>query len=74
MEIPEALAEKLAGQLRDMQDAFARLVAVAEREAGVPPLESFPTYSDLSAFSERTPEPLPDRPTAVAQSRPLGCE
>lgn len=35
VEIPEALADKLAGQLRDMQDAFARLVAVAEREAGV---------------------------------------
>lgn len=32
VEIPADLAAKLDGQLRDMRDAFARLVAMAERE------------------------------------------
>ena len=46
--------------------AVARITAgLAEREAGVPPLESFPTYSDLSAFMDRPPQPLPDEPTVA---------
>ena len=35
--------------------------ALAEREAGVPPLESFPAYFDLSAFVERPPHRCPRR-------------
>ncbi len=38
---------------------------LAEREAGVPPVESFPAYIDLSAFTERPVAPLPERPTAL---------
>lgn len=38
---------------------------LAEREAGVPPLESFPAYIDLSIFTARPPAPLPERPTAL---------
>jgi glycosyltransferase involved in cell wall biosynthesis len=38
---------------------------LAGREAGVPPVESFPAYIDLSAFTERPPTPLPARPTAL---------
>jgi glycosyltransferase involved in cell wall biosynthesis len=38
---------------------------LAEREAGVPPLESFPAYIDLSIFTSRPPDPLPERPAAL---------
>ncbi|HST18939.1 MAG TPA: glycosyltransferase family 4 protein [Gaiellaceae bacterium] len=38
---------------------------LAEREAGVPPLESFPAYIDLSLFTSSDPEPLPARPTVL---------
>ncbi len=38
---------------------------LTEREAGVPPVESFPAYIDLSAFTEKPPAPLPERPTAL---------
>jgi glycosyltransferase involved in cell wall biosynthesis len=38
---------------------------LAEREAGVPPMDSFPAYIDLSAFTERPVAPLPTRPTAL---------
>ncbi len=38
---------------------------LAEREAGVPPLESFPAYIDLSIFTSTRPEPLPATPTAL---------
>jgi len=34
VEIPEELAGKLEGQMRDMRSAFGRLVRLAEREAG----------------------------------------
>ena len=33
------------------------------REAGVPPVESFPAYIDLGAFTGRPPAPLPRTPT-----------
>jgi glycosyltransferase involved in cell wall biosynthesis len=35
------------------------------REAGVEPAGTFTTYSDLTAFSEPPPAPLPERPTAL---------
>jgi glycosyltransferase involved in cell wall biosynthesis len=38
---------------------------LAEREAGVPPVDSFPAYIDLSAFTERAVAPLPERPSAL---------
>jgi glycosyltransferase involved in cell wall biosynthesis len=38
---------------------------IAERAAGVPPIESFPGYMDMAAFTERPPQPLPERPTAL---------
>jgi glycosyltransferase involved in cell wall biosynthesis len=46
--------------------ALSRFTAeLAEREAGVPPLESFPAYIDLSIFTSRPPAPLPSTPTAL---------
>ncbi len=38
---------------------------LAEHEAGVPPLESFPAYIDLSIFTGSPPAPLPQTPTAL---------
>ena len=38
---------------------------LAGREAGLPPVESFPAYIDLGAFSGRPPAPLPARPTLL---------
>ena len=38
---------------------------LAEREAGVPPVESFPAYIDLSAFMQNPVAPLPERPAAL---------
>jgi glycosyltransferase involved in cell wall biosynthesis len=38
---------------------------LAERAAGVPPVESFPGYIDLHAFVERPTRPLPERPSAL---------
>lgn len=38
---------------------------LAERAAGVPPVESFPAYIDLHAFLERPIQPLPDPPSAL---------
>ena len=38
---------------------------LAEHEAGVPPLESFPAYIDLSIFTSTPPAPLPETPTAL---------
>ncbi|HWG57114.1 MAG TPA: glycosyltransferase family 4 protein [Gaiellaceae bacterium] len=38
---------------------------LAGREAGVPPVESFPAYIDLGAFTAAPPVPLPKRPTAL---------
>ena len=38
---------------------------LAGREAGVPPVESFPAYIDLGAFTGRPPAPLPRTPTLV---------
>lgn len=32
---------------------------------GIPPVESFPAYFDLSAFTSRPPVPLPDEPIAL---------
>ena len=38
---------------------------LAGREAGLPPVESFPAYIDLGAFTGRLPAPLPVRPTLL---------
>lgn len=38
---------------------------LAGREAGLPPVESFPAYIDLGAFTGRPPAPLPERPTLL---------
>jgi glycosyltransferase involved in cell wall biosynthesis len=38
---------------------------LAERAAGVPPVESFPAYIDLQAFLERPRRPLPEQPVAL---------
>ena len=51
-----------ADALRALSPFTAEL---AGREAGVPPVESFPAYIDLGAFTGRPPEPLPARPTAL---------
>jgi len=51
-----------ADALRALSPYTARL---AEREAGVPPLESFPAYSDLSVFVQRPPQALPETPTVL---------
>jgi glycosyltransferase involved in cell wall biosynthesis len=51
-----------ADALRALSPFTAEL---AGREAGVPPVESFPAYIDLAAFTGRPPEPLPARPTLL---------
>jgi glycosyltransferase involved in cell wall biosynthesis len=38
---------------------------LAERAAGVAPVESFPTYTDLTAFETQPVRPLPERPCAL---------
>ncbi|HZO34675.1 MAG TPA: glycosyltransferase, partial [Gaiellaceae bacterium] len=59
-------AARYALRRADALRALSRYTAeLAEREAGVPPLESFPAYIDLSLFTSSDPEPLPDRPTAL---------
>ena len=55
-------ALRRADALRALSPYAAEL---AEREAGVPTLEAFPAYIDLSAFTDRPPAPLPDVPTAL---------
>src|SRR6185436_17997796 len=50
----------------DALRATSRYTAeLAEHEAGVPPLESFPAYIDLSIFTGTPPRPLPETPTAL---------
>jgi len=51
-----------ADALRALSPYTARL---AQREADVPPLESFATYSDLSAFVATPRQQLPETPTAL---------
>ena len=55
-------ALRRADALRALSPYTAEL---AEREAGVPPLESFPAYIDLSIFTSSEPAPFPDRPSAL---------
>ena len=56
-------AARYALRRADAIRALSRYTAdLAEREAGVPPLESFPAYIDLSLFTSSEPEPLPVRP------------
>jgi len=55
-------ALRRADALRALSPFTAEL---AEREAGVPPLESFPAFTDLSAFTSGPPAPLPETPTVV---------
>jgi glycosyltransferase involved in cell wall biosynthesis len=38
---------------------------LVEEVRGIPVTSSFPTYTDLSAFTERPVQPLPERPTAI---------
>jgi glycosyltransferase involved in cell wall biosynthesis len=59
-------AARYALRRADAIRALSRYTAeLAEREAGVPPLESFPAYIDLSIFSDTKPVPFPERPTAL---------
>jgi glycosyltransferase involved in cell wall biosynthesis len=51
-----------ANALRALSPFTAEL---AEREAGVPPVESFPAYFDLSAFTSGAPLEQPPRPTVL---------
>jgi glycosyltransferase involved in cell wall biosynthesis len=51
-----------ADALRALSPFTAEL---AGREAGVPPVESFPAYIDLGAFTRRPPAPLPTVPTLL---------
>ena len=39
--------------------------ALAERAAAVRPVDAFPTYTDVAAFTERPVEPLPETPAAL---------
>jgi glycosyltransferase involved in cell wall biosynthesis len=45
--------------------ALSPFTAELAERAGVPPLESFPTYFDLSAFRAAPPAPLPRAPVAL---------
>jgi glycosyltransferase involved in cell wall biosynthesis len=51
-----------ADALRALSPYTAEL---AGREAGVPPVELFPAYIDLGAFTARPPVELPSRPTLL---------
>ena len=51
-----------ASALRALSPFTAEL---AGREAGLPPVESFPAYIDLGAFTGRPPAPLPEQPTIL---------
>ncbi|HSC90720.1 MAG TPA: glycosyltransferase family 4 protein [Gaiellaceae bacterium] len=54
-------AIRRADAVRALSDFTVRLA----REQGVEPAAVFTTYSDLSAFTETPPAPLPERPTAL---------
>jgi glycosyltransferase involved in cell wall biosynthesis len=59
-------AARYALRRADAIHALSRFTAeLAEREAGVAPLEAFPAYIDLSIFTARPPAPLPATPTAL---------
>jgi glycosyltransferase involved in cell wall biosynthesis len=63
---PADWAARYALRHADAIRALSRFTAeLAEREAGVPPLESFPAYIDLSIFTARPVAPLPATPTAL---------
>lgn len=55
-------ALRRADALRALSPFTAEL---AGREAGLPPVESFPAYIDLGAFTGRPPAPLPAQPTVL---------
>ena len=59
-------ASKFALRRADAVRALSGYTAdLAEEVRGRPPDAVFPTYSDLTVFAERPPEPLPERPTAL---------
>lgn len=59
-------AARYALRHADALRAFSPYTAeLAGREAGVPPVESFPAYIDLGAFTGRPPAPLPRTQTLV---------
>jgi glycosyltransferase involved in cell wall biosynthesis len=58
----DGYAVRQADAVRALSAYTAGLV---EAERGEPPDAVFPTYSDLSAFTARPVEPLPDRPCAL---------
>jgi glycosyltransferase involved in cell wall biosynthesis len=59
-------AARFALRRADALRALSRYTAeLAEREAGVPPVESFPAYIDLSIFTSTEPTPLPEQRTAL---------
>lgn len=55
-------ALRRADAVRALSGFTARL---AEETSGRPVAAAFPTFSDLGLFAERSPEPLPDTPTAL---------
>jgi glycosyltransferase involved in cell wall biosynthesis len=63
------IADALAGLALRRADATRALSAftagLVEGARGRPPEALFPTYSDLSAYTERPVTPLPGRPTAL---------
>ncbi len=46
----------------------------SRRSRGVPPSAVFTAFSDLSAFAERPPAPLPERPTVRVRRRARGVQ
>jgi glycosyltransferase involved in cell wall biosynthesis len=63
------LADAIAAYVVRRADATRAVssftAGLVEETRGVPPSAVFTAFSDLSAFSERAPAPLPDRPTAA---------
>ncbi len=60
------LVSRAAVRRGDAVRALSRYTeSLVEDVRGVPVAASFPTYTDLSAFTARPIEPLPERPTAL---------
>ena len=60
------LVSRVAVRRGDAVRALSRYTeSLVEDVRGVPVAASFPTYTDLSAFTDRPVEPLPARPTAL---------
>src|SRR5207302_8403989 len=62
VDVLDAYAVRRADAVRALSGYTARLV---EEARGRPPDAVFPTYSDLSAFTARPVQPLPEEPAAL---------